>query len=67
MEGSREKGRPTVRWVDSMKGSIGMSLQELIRASEDRAFWTSLLLGWPGVQAYLMACNTHNSNGSLGN
>ena len=49
MEGSREKGRPIVRWVDSMKGSTGMSLQELIRASEDRAFWTSLLLGWPGV------------------
>ena len=32
-----------MRWIDSIKEAIGMSLQELSRAAEDRASWTSLI------------------------
>ena len=37
-EGSRKRGRPNMRWIDSIKEAIGMSLQELSRAVEDRTF-----------------------------
>ena len=32
VEGSRKRGRPNMRWIDSIKEAIGMSLQELNRA-----------------------------------
>ena len=31
-----------MRWIDSIQEAIGMSLQELSRAAEDRTLWTSL-------------------------
>lgn len=40
IEGSRKRGRPNVRWIDSLKEAIGMSLQELSRAV-DRTLGTS--------------------------
>ena len=38
VEDSRERGRPNLRWIDSIKEAIGMSLQEL-----SRTLWTSLI------------------------
>ena len=37
-EGSRKRGRLNVRWIDYIKEAIGLNLQELSRAVEDRAF-----------------------------
>ena len=43
-EGSRKRGRPSVKWIDFTKEGIGKSLQEeLSRAVEDRTLWTSLV------------------------
>lgn len=33
------EGRPNMKWIDSIKEAIGMSLQELHRAVEDRTLW----------------------------
>ena len=35
VEGSRKRGAPNMRWIDSIKGAMGMSLWELRRAVED--------------------------------
>ena len=43
VEGSRKRGRPKMRWTDSMKDAICMSLQELIVALGDKRLWTSLI------------------------
>lgn len=43
IEGSRERGRSNLRWFDCIKEAIGLSLQELSRAVEDRTLWTSLI------------------------
>lgn len=32
-----------MRWIDSLKEMIGMSLQELSRVAEDRTLWASLI------------------------
>ena len=40
VEGSTKRGRPNMRWIDSIKEAIGMSLQKLSRVVEDRALWT---------------------------
>ena len=39
----RRKRRPNMRRSDSIKKAMGMSLQELSRAVEDRTLWTSLV------------------------
>ena len=36
IEGSRKRGRPNRRWTDCIKEAIGLCLQELSRAVEDR-------------------------------
>lgn len=36
-QGSRKRGRANIRWTDSIKEAIGLSLLELGRAVEDRA------------------------------
>ena len=36
VKGSRKRGRPNMRWIDSIKEAIHMSLWELSRAVEDR-------------------------------
>ena len=42
-EGSRKGGRSNVRWVDSIKEAIGVSLQELRTAVKDWTSWTALI------------------------
>ena len=44
-ESRRQQGKRkrTMRWSDSLQEAIGMRLQELSRALEDRALWTSLI------------------------
>lgn len=44
IEGSRKRGRPNRRWIDSIKRARGRSLQELSRVIEDWMLWTSLTL-----------------------
>lgn len=39
-----------MRWIDAMKKTISMSLQELSRAIKDRTLWTSFI-ELPGVGA----------------
>ena len=51
-----------MRGVDSIKEALGMNLQELSRAVEDRTFGHHSLVGSPGVGAGLTA---HNSTCSL--
>lgn len=41
--GSRKRGRPNRRWTGSMKETIGVSLQEVSGAAEDRTLWLSLI------------------------
>ena len=38
VEGNRKRERSNTRWTDSLKKVTGLSLQELSRAIEDRAF-----------------------------
>ena len=40
IEGSRKRERPNIRSIDILKKAIGMSLQKLGRAAEDRTLWT---------------------------
>lgn len=51
IEGSKKRERPNMSWIDSMEEAIGMHLQELNRAVEDRTCWTSLT-GSPRVSGY---------------
>ena len=41
IEGSRKRGRPTMRWTDSTKEAVGISQWELSRAAEDRTLQMS--------------------------
>ena len=52
-EGSRKGGRSNIRWLNSIKEAIGMSLQELSRAVEDRVLWTLLICGIASSQSQL--------------
>ena len=49
--------------TDPIKGALGVSLQELSRAAEDRAGWTPLVIGSPGVRADSTAHANTQSNG----
>ena len=42
VEGSR-RGRPNMRWTDSLKETTGLGSQELSRTAEDRTFWRALI------------------------
>lgn len=42
VEGSWKRGKPNMRWTDSIREAVGMSLQELRRAAEDRTLCMSL-------------------------
>ena len=63
IEGRTKKVTPNMRWIDSIKEVIGMSLQELSRDIEHRRLWISLIhhSGLPGVRANSVTCNTHNN------
>jgi hypothetical protein len=42
VEGSRAKGRPKMRWIDSVKASVerkGMNAEEAKRCAQDRGEW----------------------------
>lgn len=56
--GSRKGGRPSMKWIDSIKEAIGMSLQELSRAIQDRNLWTLGQQEWKPTQWHV----THNKN-----
>ena len=45
MEGSRERGRPSLRWTGSITEAMGRSPLELGRgcSGQDRALWTSFI------------------------
>lgn len=61
IEGSKKRGKPNLRGIDSIKEAIDAILQELSRAAEDRTSWTSLIVP-PGVGTDSAACNTHLYN-----
>ena len=44
VEGSRKR-RPNMRWIDSLKEAIELSLEEPSKAVEDRTFCRSLIHG----------------------
>lgn len=54
-ESSRKRGKSNIRWIDSIKECIGLSLQELRRAVVD----ITDSLASPGVVANSMAYHTH--------
>ena len=43
LEGSKKRGRPNMRGIDSLKEATVSSLQELSRTVDDRTFWRSLV------------------------
>lgn len=47
-----------MKWIDSIKEAIGMSLQELSRAIQDRNLWTLGQQEWKPTQWHV----THNKN-----
>lgn len=55
-----KRGRPNMRWIDSIKEATGRSRQKLNRVVEDRALWTSFL-GSPRVKADTLAWNLGKS------
>lgn len=40
---NRKRGRPNMRWIDSIKEAIDMCLQDLSRAVENRTLWSLLI------------------------
>ena len=63
MEGSRKRRRPHLRRSDSIKEAVGISLQELSRAIEDKTLWMSLIIESPGIGANSMARNILKGSG----
>ena len=43
VEGSRKRGRPNIRRIDSIEEAICTSIQELSMVVEDKALWTALV------------------------
>ena len=41
-EGSKEKDRGSMNWIDSIEKVMALSLEELSGVINDRAFWRSL-------------------------
>ena len=56
IEGSRERGRPNMRWIDSEKAAVRMSLQGLSRAVANRTLHVTQS---PGARASSTALNTY--------
>ena len=59
MGSSRKDGRPNVRRIDNIKEAVGVSLQELSRAGEDRTVWTSVMHSVPEVGVHVKHTHTH--------
>ena len=64
IEGSRERGRLSMVWIESIK-KVGMSLQLMSRSVEDKTLWTSLITGSSGAGADSVASNTILCCGAL--
>ena len=53
MEGSRKRGRPNMRWTDSIQAAIGIVVQEQSGVDEDRTLWISLIHKFSGIWSQL--------------
>ena len=42
IEDNRKRGRPIMKWIDSIKRAKDISLGELNRPGKDRTLWTSV-------------------------
>lgn len=51
IRGSKKRERPNMRWIDYIKEAIGVSLQQLSRAVEDRTLWTPFIHSVPRGQS----------------
>ena len=65
VEGSRKRGCPNKRWIDSTQEAIGMSLQKLSRAVRTGHCGQHSFIGWPGVGADLTAGNSSDNSSTL--
>jgi len=45
MPGARKRGRPRTAWIDNIKTWTGLSVEELIRMTEDRDKWRKYVHG----------------------
>jgi len=43
VEGQRKQGKPRMRWLDSIKESTGLRLEDLREAVQDRKKWCTLV------------------------
>jgi hypothetical protein len=43
VEGHRKQGKPRMRWLDSIKEAIGLRLEDLREAVQDRKKWRTLM------------------------
>ena len=50
MPGARWRGRPRTAWIDNIKTSIGISMEESIRMTKDRVNGESTSMVWPTQQ-----------------
>ena len=57
--GEEKKGIPNVKWIDSIKEAIGVSLQELSRAVEKRECGHHSFVGSSGIGANSTPRDTH--------
>ena len=58
IEGSRKRGRPTMRWTDSTKEAVGISQWELSRAARTGRWGCHSLTGSPKLELTLQ----HNAH-----
>lgn len=58
----QEKRRLNLRWTGSIKGAIGVGLQELSRAAGDRMCGPQASTSSPGVEADSTVCNKYSLN-----
>ena len=49
-EGGRKRGKPSMRWADSIEEATHMSVQELSRAVKNSTLWTPLI-HWVTIRA----------------
>lgn len=60
-EGGEKGGGPTMRWTNSKKEAVGMTLQKLGRAVETGHGGHHSFVGLPGVRANPQSLNTVSS------